>query len=70
MKLSLISLVALFLSGCALVGGSKSQLQEAYYVPVIVGDRPANTSPGVTPVHRSDEPSRADKAYYVPVISE
>lgn len=70
MKLSLLGLVAILLSGCTLLGGSKSQIQEAYYVPVITPDRPSNTSSKVHVVHRSDEPNSADKAYYVPVISE
>lgn len=70
MKLSLLSVAAILLSGCSVLGGTKSQIQEAYYVPVITADRPANTSPDVYPVHRSDEPNSVDKAYYVPVISE
>lgn len=70
MKLSLLSIAAVILSGCSVLGGTKSQIQEAYYVPVITADRPANSSPKVQPLHRSDEPNSADKVYYVPVISE
>ncbi|CUB04948.1 hypothetical protein [Marinomonas fungiae] len=70
MKLGLLSIAAILLSGCTILGGSKSQIQEAYYVPVITPDRPANSAPKVHVVHRSDEPNSADKMYYVPVIAE
>ncbi|MCO4785132.1 hypothetical protein MGA5115_00559 [Marinomonas gallaica] len=70
MKLGLLSFTALWLTGCTLIGGSNSHIQEAYYVPVITGDRPVNASPKAYPVHRSDEPSNSERAFYIPVITD
>lgn len=70
MKLGLVSLVAILLTGCSLFGGSKSQVQEAYYVPVITSDRHASSSPQVSPVHRTDARLDRSQSDYVPVVVE
>lgn len=69
MKLGLLSLVAFLLTGCALLGGSNTQIQEAYYVPVITGDRPSNAAPKSYPVHQSDD-NKQNRALYIPVITD
>ncbi|ADZ90413.1 hypothetical protein [Marinomonas mediterranea] len=72
MRISLIVFLGISLSACSFFQGNSGKVQNAYYVPVIQGDKSQSSgsqgsNSNLTPVQISDQ-KQTNQDPYVPVI--
>lgn len=66
MKLGIIGLLAIILSGCGLLNGYQNgTVEEAYYTPVILSDRSSKSGRSV----QISDRARGSQTQYEPVIT-